>query len=656
MDRSRLRRLQRLSRIERTLSPRCKKPRVEPSYEGCHDGTHQNYLRRAHLNPPRRPVAFGAAKSQVAGGVGSRSQKGRPLEPATIRTYRRLFRTRCSGALSAKSLISKPRDPQTWTTFGGILTNLGEISEKKLSPLLGTIAANAAAGDSSHGDREGSERRTCLNGPLYRLPEAMKRQFNAHAIVDQLAAIYDELVANLRQALARYVEDRTAPDGRRARRALSPTPNFASIMPASSRSPSLARLRQAEPARHLRDQHRAARAVPRLSRRPARAFDRDYDVNISVGRSASEIPYAYVIENSGIQVGDISTAELSRFFPSNELVHLGDEIADGVWVQRADEPRPLALFDGPRTDFSLARLRHYTGTPPEHFQHFVLFTNYVRYVDEFVAVAIDTLRRKDSRFTSLSVPGALYEPGELRCRSPDRRGPMAAAPDAGLSFDGRRPDGDYAGQYRRRPVQREDGVRPCRSATPRGVADDRPLRRPEAEPDHRRLCPRPRLPARRPCARRRASAEIPLPAIAEVQNALFDATTTITGEDEDSVKRRLRTGTVVTTDDRNWELRYAASALRFNQSRAVGDRHGIGDRRRAGLPLPSALRHLAVRLRQAAPRRAQAAGSGERLLRAGDQPAPSHRHRGAEAAAARRRKSAQPQAPELRRAAAALAH
>ena len=31
----------------------------------------------------------------------------------------------------------------------------------------------------------------------------------------------------------------------------------------------------------------------------------------------------------------------------------------------------------------------------------------------------------------------------------------------------------------------------------------------------------------------------------------------------------LRTGTVVTTDDRNWELRVTASALRFNQSRAV---------------------------------------------------------------------------------------
>ena len=64
--------------------------------------------------------------------------------------------------------------------------------------------------------------------------------------------------------------------------------------------------------------------------------------------------------------------------------------------------------------------------------------------------------------------------------------------------------------------------------------------------------------------------EIPIPAIAEVQTALFDAAVMVTGEDEDSVKSRLRTGTVVTTDDRNWELRYTLSALRFNQSRAVG--------------------------------------------------------------------------------------
>jgi AMP nucleosidase len=63
--------------------------------------------------------------------------------------------------------------------------------------------------------------------------------------------------------------------------------------------------------------------------------------------------------------------------------------------------------------------------------------------------------------------------------------------------------------------------------------------------------------------------EIPIPAIAEVQKALFEAAMTVTGEDEDDVKARLRTGTVVTTDDRNWELRYTALSRRLNQSRAV---------------------------------------------------------------------------------------
>ncbi|MDP3299333.1 MAG: AMP nucleosidase, partial [Phenylobacterium sp.] len=63
--------------------------------------------------------------------------------------------------------------------------------------------------------------------------------------------------------------------------------------------------------------------------------------------------------------------------------------------------------------------------------------------------------------------------------------------------------------------------------------------------------------------------EIPIPPIAEVQVAMNRAAEKVTGESGDLLKRRLRTGTVVTTDDRNWELRYSLSALRFNQSRAV---------------------------------------------------------------------------------------
>ena len=62
---------------------------------------------------------------------------------------------------------------------------------------------------------------------------------------------------------------------------------------------------------------------------------------------------------------------------------------------------------------------------------------------------------------------------------------------------------------------------------------------------------------------------MPVPPIAEVQQALYRAAEIVTGDDADTVRDRLRTGTVVTTDDRNWELRYDEYALRFSQSRAI---------------------------------------------------------------------------------------
>src|SRR6202012_2164714 len=58
--------------------------------------------------------------------------------------------------------------------------------------------------------------------------------------------------------------------------------------------------------------------------------------------------------------------------------------------------------------------------------------------------------------------------------------------------------------------------------------------------------------------------EIPIPSIAEVQVALQRAAEIVTGESGDQLKARLRTGTVVTTDDRNWELQSSNSARRFN--------------------------------------------------------------------------------------------
>ena len=50
---------------------------------------------------------------------------------------------------------------------------------------------------------------------------------------------------------------------------------------------------------------------------------------------------------------------------------------------------------------------------------------------------------------------------------------------------------------------------------------------------------------------------------------LQEATARVTGERREALKRRLRTGTVVTNDDRNWELRWTQERKRINLSRAI---------------------------------------------------------------------------------------
>jgi AMP nucleosidase len=63
--------------------------------------------------------------------------------------------------------------------------------------------------------------------------------------------------------------------------------------------------------------------------------------------------------------------------------------------------------------------------------------------------------------------------------------------------------------------------------------------------------------------------DIPVPALAEVQVALQQAAAEVTGEHGEALKARLRTGTVVTNDDRNWELRWTQERRRINLSRAI---------------------------------------------------------------------------------------
>src|SRR3546814_14180611 len=92
------------------------------------------------------------------------------------------------------------------------------------------------------------------------------------------------------------------------------------------------------------------------------------------------MPFPYVLEGLDMSALDgIAPNELARYFPATELAEIGDGIADGLFLHNAEGVRPLALFDGLRTDFSLARLQPYTGHPPTPCPRFVLFTNSTRY-------------------------------------------------------------------------------------------------------------------------------------------------------------------------------------------------------------------------------------------------------------------------------------
>jgi Nucleoside phosphorylase len=61
----------------------------------------------------------------------------------------------------------------------------------------------------------------------------------------------------------------------------------------------------------------------------------------------------------------------------------------------------------------------------------------------------------------------------------------------------------------------------------------------------------------------------PIPPIAEVQVALTEAVGRVTGLRGRDMKSRVRTGTVFTTSDRNWELAFRRRATELNQSRSI---------------------------------------------------------------------------------------
>jgi AMP nucleosidase len=388
--------------------------------------------------------------------------------------------------------------------------------------------------------------------------------------IDQLHRRYDASVARLRETVAAFVAKGTTPDPLLRAGGAFAYPelriHYDGTEREAVRSLAFGRLNRA--GSYATTVTRPA-LFERYLREQLTLLSDQYEVRFEVVSGDQEMPFAYVLDGmTSDALGGVSTQALSRHFPATELADIGDELADGLFVGDG-LTQPLALFDALRTDFSLARLKHYTGTAPEHFQRFILFTNYHRYVDEFVGWACDQVG--DGHYSALSGAGGLYteskgaDPTQLVADSAWRRHQMPAYHLIAPGGNGISLVNIGVGPSNAKTVTDHLAVlRPeawlmighCGGLRPTQQIGDYVLAHAYLRDDHV-------LDAVLP-------PEIPIPPIAEMQVALAAAAEAVSGESGADLKRRMRTGTVVTTDDRNWELRYSDSALRFSQSRAIG--------------------------------------------------------------------------------------
>jgi len=307
----------------------------------------------------------------------------------------------------------------------------------------------------------------------------------------------------------------------------------------------------------------------------------NHGVALEIGTSSQPIPVHFSLAEHDHLEGSLTPERrklMRDLFDLPDLAAMDDGIANGTHEPAPGEALPLALFTAARVDYSLHRLRHYTGTLPEYFQNFVLFTNYAFYIDEFVRMG-HALMAQDSGHEYI----AFVEPGNVVTR---RKG-LAAQP------------GDELGVILPRLPQmpayhliREDrsgitmvniGVGPANAKT---ITDHIAVLRPHAwlMLGH--------------CAGLRNSQAlgdyvlahgyvredhvldedlplwVPIPPLAEVQQALETAVEEVTQLEGYELKRIMRTGTVASTDNRNWELlpfrgQATTPERRFSQSRAI---------------------------------------------------------------------------------------
>ncbi|MEO1959751.1 MAG: AMP nucleosidase, partial [Paracoccus sp. (in: a-proteobacteria)] len=243
-----------------------------------------------------------------------------------------------------------------------------------------------------------------------------------------------------------------------------------------------------------------------------------------------------------------------------------DDIVNGTYDTAPGDPAPLAPFTAQRIDYSLARLAHYTATDPGHFQNYVLFTNYQFYVSEFEAFARAMPADPDSGYTSF------VSTGNVEITAADQEIPPTLKQPQMPTYHLKRP-GDAG------ITLVNIGVGPSNAKTATDhIAVLRPhawlmvghcagLRNTQALGDfvlaHAYLREDRVLDDDLPVW-------VPIPALAEIQIALQEAVAEVTKLEGYELKRIMRTGTVATIDNRNWELRDQSGPVhRLSQSRAV---------------------------------------------------------------------------------------
>ena len=129
---------------------------------------------------------------------------------------------------------------------------------------------------------------------------------------------------------------------------------------------------------------------------------------LEVGISSQPIPIHFSFAEHDHVEGHLNTerrALMRNVFDLPDLTVMDDGIANGTHEPGPGEAQPLSLFTAPRVDYSLQRLRHYSGTAPEWFQNFVLFTNYQFYIDEFIRLGHAEMANPESEYTAFIEPG-----------------------------------------------------------------------------------------------------------------------------------------------------------------------------------------------------------------------------------------------------------